>query len=132
MAYGVWRRTGKWARHLAIASIVLVPNIAFAAAPRNFAELAETVVRIIDSATGVLIVAGFVVYFWGIWENILEFEEDNEKRKAYFWWGLVVLFVMVSIWGIINLLKNTIFGDGTYGIGIDVSIFASAATALFV
>ena len=76
--------------------------------------------------------AGFVVYFWGIWENILEFEEDNEKRKAYFWWGLVVLFVMVSIWGIINLLKNTIFGDGTYGIGIDVSIFASAATALFV
>ena len=90
------------------------PSVAFAA-PRNFAELAETVVRIIDTGTGVLIVLAFVVYFWGISQNILDFEDDPEKRRAYFFWGLVALFAMVSIWGIIGLLQNTLFGGGAVG-----------------
>jgi len=92
------------------------PLVALAAAPKSFSELAEMVVGIVDTGTGVLIVLGFVAYFWGISTNILKFEDDPEKRKAYFFWGLLVLFVMVSIWGIIGLLANTLFGGGSFGI----------------
>ncbi|RJR14148.1 hypothetical protein C4585_00640 [Candidatus Parcubacteria bacterium] len=99
-------------RTLVIGSALLLPTLAFADTPKNFAELAADLISIIDMGTGVLIVLGFAVYFWGISINILEFEDDPEKRKAYFIWGILVLFVMVSIWGIINLLGNTLFGDG--------------------
>jgi hypothetical protein len=50
------------------------------------------------------------MYFWGIATNIPHFgdEKGAEKRKSFFFWGLIILFVMVSIWGIIQLLQNTL------------------------
>lgn len=87
------------------------PAVASAAAPRTFLELSNLIVLILDNATAVLIVAGIVVYFYGISTNILNFSEGGmEKVRAYFFWGIIVLFVMVSIWGILRILQNTLFG----------------------
>src|SRR3989344_1687727 len=80
-------------RHIALflASIAL-PQSVFAAAPKDFLQLAGELINILNLATLTLIIAGFVVYFWGI----------------------LVLFVMVSIWGIIGLLQNTLFGGALF------------------
>ncbi|MBI2610781.1 hypothetical protein HYW60_02505 [Candidatus Kaiserbacteria bacterium] len=92
-------------------AILLLPSVALAA-PNTFQELAYDVVEILDTATFTLIIFGLVVYFWGMATNIPHFgdEKGAEKRKSFFFWGLVVLFVMASIWGIIHLLQNTLFG----------------------
>lgn len=98
-------------RVLHFALLVLgAPVIAFAA-PRTFSELAGTIVTLINSAVGVLIVAGLVIYFWGISRNILKFggTESKAEIKNYFIWGIVVLFVMVSIWGIVEMIQNSLF-----------------------
>ena|SRR3989344_1445452 len=86
------------------------------AAAQTFQELALDIVEIIDTATITLIVFALVVYFWGMAVNIPHFggEKGGEKQKAFFFWGLLVLFVMVSIWGIIQLLQNTLFGDNPF------------------
>ena len=90
---------------------IFLPAVAFAEAARTFQELAADVVEILDATTAVLIVAGIVVYFYGISTNILNFSDDAaEKVRTYFFWGIIVLFVMVSIWGILRLLQNTLFG----------------------
>lgn len=93
-------------------AILLVPSAA-RAAPSTFYELAHTIVEILDTATFTLIIFGIVVYFWGMASNIPHFgdEKGAEKRKSFFFWGLVVLFVMASIWGIIQVLQNTLFGS---------------------
>ncbi len=97
------------------ATALLAPSIASAAAPRTFLELSNLIVLILDNATAVLIVAGIVVYFYGVSTNILSFsEKGGEKVRAYFLWGIIILFVMVSIWGILRLLRNTFFGAGSY------------------
>jgi len=95
--------------------LLLSPTSAEAAA-QSFQELALDVVEIIDTATITLIVFALVVYFWGMAVNIPHFggEKGGEKQKAFFFWGLLVLFVMVSIWGIIQLLQNTLFGDNPF------------------
>lgn len=91
-----------------------MPSVALAA-PRDFGELADLIVLILNNATVVLIVLGIVVYFYGISTNILKFsEEGGEKLRQYFFWGLLVIFVMVSIWGILKLLQNTLFGSNPY------------------
>lgn len=88
------------------------------AAPRTFGELANIIVLILNNATTVLIVLGIVVYFFGISTNILKFsEEGGERLRQYFLWGILVLFVMVSIWGILRLLQNTLFGSNPYSGG---------------
>ena len=94
--------------------LLAVPAIASAAAPRTFLDLSNLIVLILDNATAVLVVAGIVVYFYGVSTNILSFsEEGGEKLKAYFFWGIIVLFVMVSIWGILRLLQSTLFGGSS-------------------
>lgn len=101
--------------HTALAaSLLLVPAVA-SAAPRTFSEAVNLLVTIIDTGTGLLILAGIVVYFWGISTNILKMKDEGSQAfKAYFIWGIIAIFVMVSIWGIIELLQNTIFGGDYY------------------
>ncbi len=101
--------------------LLSAPAVAYAAAPRTFQELASRLVTLLDSATIVLVVAGIVVYFYGVSTNILNFSDDSgEKLKAYFFWGIIVLFVMVSIWGILRLLQNTLFGGNQFSTAIPV------------
>lgn len=96
-------------------SALSVPAVALAAAPRTFSELADLVVTLLDSAAGILVVAGIVIYFYGVSTNILKMrDESGQKVRAYMVWGLIVIFVMVSIWGIIGLLQNTLFGGDRY------------------
>ncbi len=104
----------KFARILPAIVALAIPFVASAEAARTFQELAVDIVEILDATTAVLIVAGIVVYFYGISTNILNFSEGGaEKVKAYFFWGIIVLFVMVSIWGILRLLQDTLFGGST-------------------
>lgn len=99
---------------LSLAALILLSPLAAQAAPNTFQDLANLLVTILDNATTVLIVLGIVVYFYGISTNILKFGEgDKEKFRNYMVWGVIVLFVMVSIWGILNLLESTLFGDST-------------------
>ena len=95
-------------------ALITLPAIA-AAAPRTFQEMANYIVIILDNATAVLIVLGLVVYFYGVSTNILKMkDEGTEKMKAYFFWGIIVLFVMVSVWGIVRILQNTLFGGDNF------------------
>jgi hypothetical protein len=99
----------------ALASLVLLAPAVALAAPRTFSELAETFVSIIDSATGLLILAGIVIYFYGISRNVLKMKDEGGKLMwNYVIWGIGVIFLMVSIWGIIELIQNTIFGGDPF------------------
>ena len=100
----------KFLRPLALVALFM-PQLALASAPRTFSELANLIVTLIDSAAGLLVIAGIVIYFYGISTSIVKLkDEGGEKLRAYFVWGILVIFVMVSIWGILRLLQNTLFG----------------------
>ncbi len=51
----------------------------------------------------------FLVFFWGLALFLFNRENKtiNERGKNIMIWGVVALFVMVSIWGIIGLLQTT-------------------------
>jgi uncharacterized membrane-anchored protein len=57
-----------------------------------------------------LAVAGFV---YGIIKYFLnpENEEKRKEGKTFMVWGLIALFVIVSIWGIVRIFSNS-FGTG--------------------
>ena len=97
-------------------ALLLIPAVAFAqGAPRTFGDLAGLFVTILDNATAVLIVAGIVIYFYGISTNLFKLGEgEHDKMRNQLIWGLIVLFVMVSIWGILHLLQDTLFGGSGF------------------
>jgi hypothetical protein len=58
-----------------------------------------------------LATAGFI---WGIIQYFLnpENEEKRSQGKSYMLWGIIALFVMVSMWGLVGVIGNT-FGVKT-------------------
>jgi hypothetical protein len=115
-------------RGLTICALALFPGIASAAAPRTFSELAELLISLINSGTGLLILAAFVAFFWGMSTNLLKMKDEGGKIfKNYIIWGVLALFVMISIWGIVSLLQNTLFGRG--GGGSDLIEFTDTGSS---
>lgn len=94
----------------------LTPAVAFAAAPRTFNELANLLVTILDYGAGILVVLAIVIYFYSVSTGIYKARtgEATTKLRTTILWGILVIFVMVSIWGIIEVLQNTIFGNDRY------------------
>jgi uncharacterized membrane protein YidH (DUF202 family) len=55
---------------------------------------------------------------WFIW-NVIRYsmsdsDEGREKAKSQMIWGIIAIAVIVSVWGIVALLRE-VFGVGSYG-----------------
>lgn len=96
--------------------LLLVLPTAASAAPNTFSELAELTVRFINAGIGTAIILGLVIYFYGIATGISSLKSGGtEELSKRIIWGLIALFVMVSVWGIVGLVRNTLFGGGGGG-----------------
>lgn len=76
--------------------------------------------NVLTSATTLLMTAAFVVFFYGVVRFIYDRSSGDDARlakdKEAMLWGLLALFVMVSVWGIIKLVQ------GFFGIQNDNNI----------
>lgn len=93
--------------------ILCAPSIALAAsAPQTFQQLANQIVSVLGNATADLIILAVVVYLWGAATNLFKGEKGYENLRTQLLWGVFVLFLAVSIWGVVQLLQNSVFGPG--------------------
>ncbi len=78
---------------------------------RNF------VTYIIDPAILVIFTAGFFLFVWGLVQFLMNLDKgsENEEGKQHMLWGIVGMFVMASVFGIITLLNNTFDLDAFSG-----------------
>ncbi len=59
---------------------------------------------------GVIFVAWLtvLVFLWGLFQMVRSSDgAAREEARGYVIWGVVALFVMVSVWGLVNLLVRT-------------------------
>lgn len=93
--------------------LLFAPAVASAATPRTFQDVATLALTIIGEGTLVLMVGAVAVYFWSIANNILKLSKgESAQWRSHFFWGILAIFVMVSIWGIVQILQNTVFNTG--------------------
>jgi len=71
--------------------------------------LQNFVTYIINPAILLIFTAGFFLFVWGLVQFLrnLESASENEEGKRHMLWGIVGMFIMASVWGIISLLDNT-------------------------
>jgi len=60
--------------------------------------------------------ATVLVFIWGIFKLVFSNRDSKEREQArgYIVWGIIALFVMVSVWGLVNLLIS-FFGFSVMG-----------------
>lgn len=68
-------------------------------------------VEFINFLVPIVFAVAFIVFIWGVFRYFIQGaanEEQREKGKQFVVWSLVGFFLMVSLWGILNLLTNTL------------------------
>ena len=88
-------------------SLVAIPALAQV---RTFRQLVENVFigSILRPIVPVLIGMAVVVFIYGI--LTVMFSEGGEKKesgKQFMIWGIVGIFVMVSVWGLVAILRDS-------------------------
>lgn len=83
--------------------------------PRTFYDLiVNTIIGGMITPIITLIVSGAVVVFlWGVFKFIKSEGKEKEAGKEMMVWGIVGIFVMVSVWGLVNILRGTFNLDNT-------------------
>ena len=99
--------------------LFVFPLFAFAANLDNVKNLVGAFGDIVDSLIPILIALALVVFFWGLVKYVWSGggEEAKKTGKSIMIAGLVSLFVMVSVWGIITLAQNAL---GVAGTSVDI------------
>jgi hypothetical protein len=63
---------------------------------------------IINPAILVIFAAGFFLFLWGLVQFLWKLDEGAQSSgKQHMLWGIVGMFIMVSVYGIINLIDST-------------------------
>ncbi len=89
-------------------AIALFPTLIFAQTLTWFTNVTTTLAQVVNALVPIMITLAFVVFVWGLITFILasgdEAAKDEGKRRMI--WGVIALFVIISIWGIIALLQT--------------------------
>ena len=91
---------------LGIGIIAMTPAIALAA---DLDSVLDQIGDLIGTATPIIVALALLFFFYGLAKYILNSgdEENKSEGKSVMIWGIIALFVMVSVWGLVNLLANT-------------------------
>ncbi len=88
------------------------------AALNNLSDVGSFIINTINNVlVPVIFALAFIIFLWGVFQTFIigaTSEEAKEKGKGLMLYGFIGFFVMVSIWGIVNLLTSTVsFGNNT-------------------
>jgi hypothetical protein len=104
---------------LALTTLALVlPLVTMAATVSNLSDAGSFIINLINNVlVPVLFAAAFIVFLWGAFDTFIvgaNNEEVKEHGKNLMLWGLIGFFVMVSVWGLVNILTGSVqFGNPT-------------------
>jgi len=93
---------------IAASALFLVPFIASAQALAPLQTLIASIGRLVASLVPILITLTLIIFFWGLFKYVRDSGKGHDAGKKIMVAGLGSLFVMVSIWGIINLAQGAL------------------------
>jgi hypothetical protein len=89
-----------------VGALVFAPVLASA---ETLGGVLGIVGQLVGAATPIVVALALVYFFWGLGQFILGSSESEKRKEAIgiMIYGIIALFVMVSIWGIVNVLQTT-------------------------
>lgn len=93
---------------IAAISAVIAPMVAFAGAA-NAGGFLAIVNSVLLATIPVLMVLATVVFLWGVILYVIAGgdEEKLERAKGFIIAGIIGLFVMIAVWGIVQAIQGT-------------------------
>ena len=99
---------------LALGTLTL-PLLASAA---DASSLLTTFSKLLTGLVAMFITLAIVVFFYGLIKYLINVGEEKSAGLSIMFYGVIAIFVMVSIWGIIRLLQNTLGVSGNNAVPV--------------
>lgn len=93
-------------------SFALVP--AMVSAATTVGGILSVVKGILDMLIPIVITLAVVIFFFGLAMFLTKADDDKEKGRNIMLYGIITLFVMVAVWGLVDVIADT-FKIGTGG-----------------
>lgn len=104
--------------YIAPFAALVLPMVAFAqntVQPSYITSVINLIGTVLNALIPILIAAALVAFFWGLVKYVWGGGENRDAGWNIMIAGLIALFVMVSVWGIIRVAQNTLGVAGGNG-----------------
>jgi len=102
---------------------VLMPVITFAV--RTLADLIDLFIYYLGYAIPLIMSLAIVVFIWGIYQHFFKADADKKEAGNFILYGVLGFFLMLSFWGLVNILINT-FGLQTNNVNGGIPFIRSS------
>jgi hypothetical protein len=100
----------KKALSLAAIALVFLPGVANAQSGiGGVFHLLNQANDLINRLIPFIIALTVLIFLWGVFKFVIAGADGDARKEAqgYMIWGIIALFVMVSVWGLVNILVRT-------------------------
>jgi hypothetical protein len=82
----------------------------------TFKSFITFIIDLLHIINPILSLLAFIVFFWGLSKFILSSGSSTEvqKGKTYMLWGILALFILLTVNSILNIVSNELFGDSIH------------------
>ncbi|MEK7552960.1 MAG: pilin [Patescibacteria group bacterium] len=86
-----------------------LPVVIFAQTTADLDSIGGKVVDLLDLVVPIIMTLALIYFFIGLAKYILSAGDDEKKGEGrnIMIWGVVALFVMASVWGLVSVLSRT-------------------------
>ena len=86
--------------------VIALPSVAFAA---TLNDVFNTVKDILDIIIPIALTVAVIYFFWGVGKYMTATgdSEKQEEARGIMIYGIIGLFVMVSVWGLVRVVGDT-------------------------
>ena len=93
---------------VAVAGSALMPALVFAQGKiTTFEGLVNKFITIIKYVIPLIFAIALVAFLWGVFQYFFSGAEKKEEAKDFLLYGIIGLFIMVSVWGLVRILTGT-------------------------
>jgi Type IV secretion system pilin len=86
----------------------ILPALAFAQVKiKTFEGLVNKFIDIIQYVIPLIFSIALVAFLWGIFQYFFSGAEKKEEAKDFLLYGIIGLFIMISVWGLVKILTST-------------------------
>ncbi len=105
-------------KKVGISAVLFAPVIVFAQG--EITTLLSDAETWIQSITTIVVALVFIYFIWGLIKYLTAGAEKKEEAKTQMIYSILIMFVIFSIWGIINLLGGLVGADDNDAIDVDL------------
>lgn len=76
----------------------------------TFANIVDKLITIVGNLVYLVLALGLLSFLYGLYGYIVNSGDENKRKESiqYIVYGLIGLFVMVAVWGLVAILANVL------------------------